>query len=172
MDSKKALNNENQFWQINNDLINIGATYVSLLIFDGNNEVVYSKSSNLDWADEFTSTGLYKSCHLLNEANSQMSLHDNSFTIVWDLYSPQTESAKALDDIRKSKNITHGVGFCLKNGNGSRLMLNVAGKYTDINFGFNVLKKRKEVYHELYTFTLRKQPHLISELLLQKSDRY
>lgn len=171
MDSKKTLSKENQFWQINNNLINIGATYVSLLIFDGKNEIVYSKSSDLDWADEFTSTGLYKNCHLLSEANSQMSLHDKSFTIAWDLYSPQTDLAKSLDDIRKSKNITHGVGFCVKNSNGSKLMLNVAGKYTDINFGLNILKKRKEIYHDLHTFILRGQPYSLSEFLLQKSNR-
>ena len=170
MDSKKAIKKEDKFWKMNGDLINIGATYVSLLVFDENNKIIYSKASDLDWAEEFTSKELYKDCHLLSEANSQMTLRDNSFTMAWDLYSPQTESAKALDDIRKSKNITHGVGFCVKNNNGLKLMLNVAGKYTDINFGYNVLKKRKEVYMELYNFILKKPSDRLSELLLNTSN--
>lgn len=148
----------------------MGSTYVSLLIFNKNNDVLYSKSSNPDWVNEFTSTGLYRKCHLLNAANEQMALHKNSFTLAWDLYSPQTEEASELEEIRKYKDITHGVGFCINNS-GSRLMLNIAGKYSDINFGLNVLRSRKEVYRALHHFILNKSSHLLADLLLQKSNK-
>ncbi|STX84899.1 Uncharacterised protein [Legionella donaldsonii] len=167
MVNKKTIEADKKFWQMNNELINVGATYLSLLLFNENNEIIYSKSSDIDWADEFTTTGLYKHCHLLSEANNQMNLHKNSFTVVWDLYSPQTEEAKALDDIRKYKDITHGIGFCVKNSDDTRIILNIAGKHTDVNFASNVLKKRANIYKELYSFILSTPPHLLSEFLLK-----
>ena len=146
MDNKATLALNGNFFRFNKELLNIGATYSSVLVFDINNNVAFSKSSNTDWTDEFTSTGLYKDCHLLHEAEWQMALHDASFTLVWDLYNPVTEQAKNLHEIRKHKDIAHGVGFCFKNIDGSIILLNIAGKYSDINFGLTVLKHRQQVY--------------------------
>lgn len=154
MGSKKALKKEENFWHINHNLSNLGATYVSLLMFNSANEIIFSKSSNPEWADEFTSTGLYKECHLLSAANELMNFNENSFTLAWDLCLPMTNAAKELDEIRKYKDISHGVGFCIKNKDDSKLILNIAGKYADINFGLNILKTRQEVYKNLYTLIL------------------
>lgn len=156
MDNQKTIKHDDHFWQMNRDLVDVGATYVSLLIFNANKDVLYSKSSNPDWMEEFTSTGLYKKCHLLRAAHDQMAQsQQHLFTLAWDLYSPPTEEAYELEEIRKYKNITHGVGFCIKDHE-TRLMLNIAGKYSDINFGLNILKNRKEVYRSLRYFTLPK----------------
>lgn len=143
MDSKKTLGFgiNKQFSLLNTELVNLGATYSSILMF--------SKSSNPEWVSEFTSSGLYKHCHLLNEASAQMQSNPSSFTLVWDLYQPITEDAKMLDEIRQQKDISHGVGFCSTNPDGSRLLLNVAGKYADINFGLAVLKNRSSVFKSL-----------------------
>lgn len=153
MDNKKAVIFDKNFFVYNEQLANIGATYVSLLMFDRENKLQLTKSSNLDWSDEFTSTELYKDCHLLNEANNQMKSIDYSFTLAWDLYQPITEKQKSLDDIRKYRDINHGVGFCFKNPDGSRLLLSIAGKYSDINFGLNVLKNRAKIYKDLKKLT-------------------
>jgi len=152
MDSKTALEIDRKFLLLNGELINFGATYSSVLVFSKNNGVLFSKSSNPDWSEEFTKTGLYKHCHLLNEASAQMQANLLSFTLVWDLYQPITEQAKELCEIRRSKDITHGVGFCSTNPDGSRLFLNIAGKYSDINFGFSVLRNRVAVFRSLREF--------------------
>lgn len=157
MDSKAAVKREKNFWNVNSKLAEYGATYVSLLIFNQNNQLTYSLSSNPDWSDEFSSTGLYKKCHLLNTANELMSTNNTSFTLAWDLYLPETEAAKELDDIRKSIDISHGVGFCVHGVHQSKIMLNIAGKYMDVNFGLNILKNRKTVYNELYSIVLCEQ---------------
>lgn len=153
MDNSKTIIFNKHFSEHNDKLTNIGATYISLLMFDKLNNVLLSKSSNMDWSDEFTSTQLYKDCHLLNEANAQMQFNKSSFTIAWDLYNPLTEKQKAIDDIRKYRDINHGVGFCFTNTDGSRLLLNIAGKYSDINFGLMVLKNRQEIYKNLKKMT-------------------
>lgn len=98
--------------------------------------------------------GLYKHCHLLNEASAQMQSNHSSFTLVWDLYQPITEKAKELCEIRQYKDITHGVGFCSTNPDGSRLLLNIAGKYSDINFGLTILKNRVAVFKSLRNFIM------------------
>lgn len=152
MDSKKTIAIDRKFSLLSNDLMNFGATYSSVLLFSENNSVIFSKSSDPEWADEFTSTGLYKHCHLLNEATAQMQSNQSSFTLVWDLYQPITEKAKELNEIRQYKDITHGVGFCSTNPDGSRLFLNVAGKYSDINFGLSILKNRIAVFRSLRNF--------------------
>lgn len=152
MDCKKTIVIGRKFSLLSGELLNFGATYSSVLMFSENNSVLFSKSSNPEWVGEFTSTGLYKNCHLLCEANSQMQSNHSSFTLLWDLYQPTTEEAKGLDDIRKYKDITHGVGFCSTNPDGSRLLLNVAGKYSDINFGLTVLKNRAAVFKSLRQF--------------------
>ena len=149
MDNSKALIDDRYFLFFDQELKNIGATYISFLAFNNDNDVVYSKSNNPDWVYEFTSSGLYKNCHLLREASKKM-LNDNesSFCLSWDFYEPQTEEEKNLDEIRKIKNITHGVGFCIKS-NKYNLLLNIAGKHSDINFGLNVLKNRASIYKVL-----------------------
>ena len=152
MDSKTALKIDRKFSLLSGDLMNFGATYSSVLMFSENNSVLFSKSSNPEWGDEFTTTGLYKHCHLLHEANAQMQSNHSSFTLVWDLYQPNTEQAKELCEIRKYKDITHGVGFCSTTPNGSRLLLNIAGKYSDINFGLSILKNRAAVFRSLRNF--------------------
>lgn len=171
MDNKKILERENNFWHLHNELINIGTTYLSLLVFDEYNNVIFSKSSDYDWAEEFTSTGLYKNCHLLNEAHSQMEILKNKrFTIAWDLYTPETDESKSLEEIRKQKNISHGVGFGISN-NQIKLLLNVAGKYSDINFGLNLLKKKKAIYEDLNKFMLQEPSYSLSRLLLTKTGK-
>lgn len=150
MDSKKTLGADGQFSSFSNDLINLGATYSSVLLLSENNEVLFSKSSDPDWLAEFTSTGLYKYCHLLGEARSQMQFNPSSFTLLWDLYQPKSEESMELNEIRQYKDISHGVGFCCKNPDGSRLLFNVAGKYSDINFGLAVLKNRVAIFRSLY----------------------
>lgn len=152
MDSKKTIAIERKFSLLKNDLMNFGATYSSVLMFSENNNVLFSKSSNPEWGEEFTSTGLYKHCHLLNEAKGQMQSNHSSFTLVWDLYQPITEEGEELNEIRQYKDITHGVGFCSTNPDGSRLLLNVAGKYSDINFGLTILKNRVAVFRSLRNF--------------------
>jgi len=152
MDSKKTLVIDKKFSLLNTDLINYGATYLSVLMFSKDNHVLLSKSNNPEWVEEFTSTGLYKHCHLLNEASTQMKSNPSSFTLAWDLYQPVTEKAKELNEIRQYKDITHGVGFCTTNTDGSRLLLNIAGKYSDINFGLSILKNRVAVFHSLRNF--------------------
>lgn len=152
MDSKKTVGIDKQFSLLSDELMNVGATYSSMLIFSEDNKVLFSKSSNPEWAEEFTSTGLYKHCHLLNEAKSQMQSNQSSFTLVWDLYQPDTDKAMELNEIRQYKDITHGVGFCTTNSDGSRLILSVAGKYSDCNFGLNILKNRATVFRSLREF--------------------
>lgn len=152
MGSKKTIVVEKKFSHLRKDLMNFGATYSSVLLFAENNNVLFSKSSNPEWGEEFTSTGLYKHCHLLNEASAQMQSNHSSFTLIWDLYQPITEEGKELNEIRQYKDITHGVGFCSTNPDGSRLLLNVAGKYSDINFGLNILKNRAAVFKSLRNF--------------------
>lgn len=152
MDSKKAVTIDRKFSLLNNDLVDFGATYSSVLLLSDDNKMLFSKSSNPEWGEEFTSTGLYKHCHLLNEANSQMQSSQSSFTLVWDLYKPVSDKAQELDEIRKYKDITHGVGFCTTNPDGSRLILSVAGKYADFNFGLSILKNRVAVFKSLRQF--------------------
>lgn len=149
MDSKKTIKISNNFNVLNKELLNIGATYSSLLIMDDDSKVIYSKSSNIDWSEEFTSSGLYKHCHLLKEANKQMGYINSPFTLLWDLYTPFTDKEHELEDIRSHKNIVHGVGFCFPDNNGRRILLSIAGKYSDINFGSIVLKHRSAVYKGL-----------------------
>ncbi len=156
MDSKKTLIKKDNFNTLTENLLGIGSTYSSILILNNKNIVTSSYSSNPDWSNEFTSTGLYKDCHLLQEAHNQMKIAGSSnFTLLWDLYSPLSEGAKELDEIRKSKNISHGVGFCLNGCLGEKILLNVAGKFSDINFGMTVLRYRKKIYGELLDFTLK-----------------
>ena len=152
MDSKKTIDTDRKFRLLSRDLMDFGATYSSVLMFSENNNVLFSKSSNPEWGEEFTTTGLYKHCHLLNEASAQMQSNRSSFTLIWDLYQPITEKAKELSEIRQYKDITHGVGFCSTNPDGSRLLLNIAGKYSDINFDLSVLKNRVGVFKSLRNF--------------------
>lgn len=152
MDSKKTLTIARKFTLLSDDLSNFGATYSSVIMFSEDNSVLFSKSSNPEWNEEFTTTGLYKHCHLLNEARVQMHSNHSSFTLVWDLYQPNSEKAKELCEIRKYKDIAHGVGFCYTNPNGSRILLNIAGKYSDINFGLSILKNRVTVFKSLRNF--------------------
>lgn len=152
MDSKKTVGIDRKFTSLNHDLLNFGATYSSVILLSDNNNLLLSKSSNPEWGEEFTSTGLYKHCHLLREANTQMQSNQSSFTLVWDLYKPNTDEAQELDEIRKYKDITHGVGFCTTNHDGSKLILSVAGKYSDVNFGLSILKNRIAVYKSLRKF--------------------
>jgi len=155
MDSKKAVVIENNFLSLNNELLNIGATYSSLLVFNDDNNVIFSNSSDKDWSEEFTSSGMHKNCYLLKEAHEQMRKKDSSFTVVWDFYSPHTDKEKELEELRKYKNIVHGVGFYFKNIDGNKILLSVAGKYSDINFGLTVLKHRSEVYKALRQVMMR-----------------
>jgi len=145
---------DNGFNSLSENLLGLGATYSSMLIFNDANVVTSTYSSDLNWSNEFTSTGLYKDCHLLQEAHNQMKRNNTSnFTLLWDLYSPLSEKSNVLDEIRKSKNITHGVGFCLNGRSGEKILLNVAGKFSDINFGVNVLRNRNKIYRDLLDFT-------------------
>ena len=145
MANKTSIIQNNAFADFNEELLGLGTTYLSLIVFDKSSNVIISKSSNPDWSSEFMETGLYKDCHLLQAASSLMSIND-SFLLVWDTVSPSEEKQKNLEEIRKQKNIMHGVGFCSKDLLGNKVFLNIAGKYSDINFGLNVLKERKEVY--------------------------
>ena len=148
MDSSKKLKQNNQFILLNEHLLGLSATYISTLIFNKQNKVLYSCSTDPEWSDEFTSKKLYQDCHLLQEACRQMNFNNSSFTLAWDFYSPVTEEAKVLEDIRKYKNISHGVGFCITGSDQTKIMLNIAGKYADINFGLNVLRNREKIYKE------------------------
>lgn len=155
MDNTKTIDNR-FFLNLDRELRNAGSTYTSLLIFDKQNNVVSSNSNNPEWVHEFTSSGLYKDCHLLKAAHEKiLSENASSFCIAWDFYSPQADREKALEEIRKEKDICHGVGFCLKYEE-LTLMLNVAGKYSDINFGYNILKHRSDVYKSLRNFFIKK----------------
>lgn len=153
MDNKKNIKYEKHFWSLHSELRNVGATYVSFLIFDEDNQVIYSQSNNNDWTQEFTSTKIYQKCHLLNSAQKQLINCTKPFTLLWDMCDPITDEAKTLESIRAQKNISHGVGFCISN-NQNKLFLNIAGKYVDLNFGFNVLKTRKKIYKDIYNFIL------------------
>ena len=161
MDSTSTIALPAKFIILSENLLGLGATYSSLLIFNEKNNLVYSCSTDPEWANEFSSKELYKDCHLLNEAYIQMSSNNNPFTLAWDFCSPFTEEAKALDDIRKVKNITHGVGFCLQGINNTKVLLNIAGKYCDINFGFNVLRNREQVFRDLRGIMLDHHQHSI-----------
>lgn len=77
-----------------------------------------------------------------------------SFVLAWDTVFPVGEKQKNLEEIRKLKNIMHGIGFCNTDVLGNRVFLNIAGKYSDVNFGLNVLKERKEVYKKMHKFLL------------------
>ena len=149
MDSKKTVKLGNNFLLLNTELLNIGATYSSLLIMNDESKIIFSKSSNIDWSDEFTSSGLFKNCYLLKEANKQMKYNSAPFTILWDLYNPFTDKEHELAEIRNQKDIVHGVGFCFQDDHGQRILLNIAGKYSDINFGAIVLKHRSTVYKSM-----------------------
>ena len=155
MDNKTSLKKQDRFILLNKNLLGLGATYSSVLVFNEKNNVLHSCSTDPDWSDEFTSKKLYKDCHLLQEAYKQMGYNNSSFTLAWDFYLPITEEARALEDIRKQKNITHGVGFCIKGLNQTKILLNVAGKYSDVNFGLNVLRNRDQIYKELRSFMLK-----------------
>lgn len=155
MDSKKTLKIENNFYLLNEELLNVGATYSSLLIMNNDSKIVFLKSSNVDWSEEFTSSGLYQHCYLLKEANKQMQHNAKPFTIVWDLYTPLTDEEYELVEIRRQKDIVHGVGFCFRDNLGQKILLNIAGKYSDINFGAIVLKHRVAVYKSLRQVMLR-----------------
>ena len=149
MDSKKTVRIGNNFHLLNKELLNIGATYSSLLIMNEDSKIIFSKSSNIDWSEEFTSSGLSEHCYLLKEANKQMEYNNAPFTILWDLYNPLTDKELELADIRNQKDIVHGVGFCFRDNQGQKILLNIAGKYSDINFGAIVLKHRPTVYKSL-----------------------
>ncbi|MFT4058917.1 MAG: hypothetical protein QM652_05150 [Legionella sp.] len=149
MDSKKTIKIGNNFHLLNKELLNIGATYSSLLIMNDNSKIIFSKSSDIDWSEEFTTSGLYKHCYLLKEANKQMAYNNMPFTLLWDLYNPLTDKEHELADIRNHKNIVHGVGFCFRDNEGQKILLNIAGKYSDVNFGAIVLKRRTTVYKSL-----------------------
>jgi hypothetical protein len=149
MDSKEAVKIENNFHVVNKELLNIGATYSSLLIMNEGSKIIFSRSSNIDWSEEFMSSGLYEHCYLLKEANKQMKFNDAPFTMAWDLYKPLTDQERELADIRNQKDIVHGVGFCFQGNQRQKILLNIAGKYSDINFGAMVLRHRAAVYKSL-----------------------
>ena len=149
MDSQKALRLGSNFHLLNSELLNIGATYCSLLVMNENKEIIFSKSSNIDWSEEFTSSVLYKHCHLLQEANKQIIYNDSPFTLIWDLYNPNSDKGYELEDIRNQKNIAHGVGFSFRDNLEQTILLSIAGKYSDVNFGSLVLKHRSAVYKSL-----------------------
>lgn len=155
MVDKTSIIQNNAFANLNKNLLGLGTTYLSLIVLDKNSNAIISQSSDLDWSFEFIETGLYKDCHLLKKASDLMSLSKNSsFTLAWDSVFPICEKQRSLEDIRKQKNIMHGIGFCNKDVLGNKIFLNIAGKYSDVNFGLNVLRKRKEVYKNLYRFLL------------------
>jgi len=155
MDHKKTIDNK-FFLNLDRELKNAGSTYISLLVFDKNSNVINSKSNNSEWVHEFTSSGLYKNCHLLKTAHEKiLTEQSSSFCLAWDFCTAITEKEKALEEIRKAKDICHGVGFILKVEE-LTLMLNVAGKYSDINFGYNILKHRSDIYRSLRDFFIKK----------------
>lgn len=127
----------------------LGATYCSILSFDQDNNLIYKKSSNPEWAEEFASHDFYKNCHLLIASQEMLKVNKGDFVVAWDMYKPFTAQAHQLDEIRKNSNMCHGVGFCFQSESGHTLV-NIAGAYHDINFGLNVLKNKKEAYKELY----------------------
>jgi len=86
---------------------------------------------------------------LIKEAYKQIEYNDSPFTLLWDLYNPYTDKEHELADIRNQKNIAHGVGFCFLDNQGQKILLNIAGKYSDINFSSIVLKHRSAVYKTL-----------------------
>lgn len=156
MVDKTSIVQSNAFAELNEDLLGLGTTYLSLIVLDENSNAIISQSSDLDWSSEFIENGLYKDCHLLAKASSLMTLHKSgSFTLAWDSVLPVGEKQKSLEDIRKQKNIMHGVGFCNKDTLGNKIFLNIAGKYSDVNFGLNVLRERKEIYKKLHKFLLK-----------------
>jgi len=122
---------------ISEDLQGIGATYCSILSFDKNNMIIYKKSSNPEWAEEFTSHDHYKSCHLLLASQEMLKINTGNFIVAWDIHKPFTDEAHELDEIRKKSNICH-------------TLVNIAGSYYDYNFGANVLRGKADVYKELY----------------------
>lgn len=156
MVNKTSINQDNAFDILYENLKGLGTTYLSTIVLDKDENVILSKSSNHDWVSEFIGTGLYKDCHLLKEGSRLMQLNNNSgFTLAWDMVKAIEDKQKALEDIRMHKNIMHGVGFCSKDFLGNKIFLNIAGKYSDINFGLNVLKNRKEVYRKMHSFIVQ-----------------
>lgn len=156
MVNKTSISQNNAFDILFENLKGLGTTYLSSIVLDKDENVILSKSSNRDWASEFIGAGLYKDCHLLKEGSRLMQLNNNEgFTLAWDMVKPVEEKQKALEDIRMQKNIMHGVGFCSKDFLGNKIFLNIAGKYSDINFGLNVLKNRKEVYRKMHSFIVQ-----------------
>ncbi len=91
MDYQKTIKKEKCFSELNRKLKNLGTTYFSILLFNHDNELVYSKSSNPEWVAEFSSSGIYKKCHLLSAAKELSLLRSGSFTLAWDLYTPETD---------------------------------------------------------------------------------
>lgn len=156
MVNKTSIVLRKSFKELNDDLLGLGTTYLSLIVMDQNSNAIISESSNPDWSLEFIESDSYKDCHLLKKAGDLMSICKNgSFNLVWDSVAPENDKQKSLDEIRKQKNIVHGIGFCSVDNLGNKIFLNIAGKYSDINFGLNVLKERADVYKKLRHFLLK-----------------
>lgn len=156
MVDKTSINKDIAFDNLYKELQGLGTTYLSIIVIGSDSNVLLSKASNPDWASEFIGAGLYRDCHLLQEGSRLMHLNKNAgFTLAWDMVSPVEEKQKILEEIRMQKDIMHGVGFCSKDFMGNKIFLNIAGKYSDVNFGLNVLKNRRTVYRKMHSFLVQ-----------------
>ena len=157
MVSKKALiTQERAFKSLSEEIMGFGTTYLSLMVINADNKHMIAKSTNPDWASEFLESGLSKECHLLKRANENFAKDIHSFSLIWDAVPlSQDEKANKLHELRLSKNYAHGIGFCQEDILGNRLIVSIAGKYSDINFGLNLMKNRSAVFREIYKFIAR-----------------
>lgn len=128
------------------ELLDHGVTYCSVTILDTDGKAFFSKSSSDEWQKKYMESDLYKRCHLMREASYQIQNQTNSFIFVWDKYFPTNEESKYLSQLRKERNIDHGVAFCSKLENGTKSIVTVTGKHHDINFSNLVLKNKKPIY--------------------------
>lgn len=128
------------------DLLDSGATYSSITVLDGKGDVSFSKCSSDNWLKIYIGSNLYHKCHLMQEANKQISNQENGFIFIWDNYFPDNDESSYLERLRAEKNISHGVAFCSPLQNGGKSIITVAGKNSDINFSKNVIRNKQVIY--------------------------
>ncbi|MFA5959803.1 MAG: hypothetical protein WC785_04740 [Tatlockia sp.] len=131
------------------ELLDSGATYSSITLLDQKGNACFSKCSSEEWLHTYINSGLYLKCHLMQEANNQIKNHKKGFIFIWDKYFPNNDESIYLNNLRKEKNISHGVAFCSPLENGGKAIITITGKHYDINFSKHVIRNKQTIYRAI-----------------------
>ncbi len=153
MDSKKIL--DRQIEEILDDMVFHGASSAGIMVYKSGN-LEYFKSTSYEWHDFYNSSKETNECHLVE--NSMKLLKNlkkigQSFSLIWDLQTPNSDEALYLNEKREEYEHCHGISICQTLPNDALIGLTITGRRCDINFAQDVIKNK---FHVAQDFNLLK----------------